>query len=216
MAMSAGTQKALVPESAGRLAPLSLLDDKVLAMIIGQNPLVSILDTLCLEMEGHQPGLLCSVLLLEADGQTLRSAAAPSLPEEYAHSVDGLKAGPCMGSCGTAIYRKEPVVVSDIATDPLWAECRHLALPHGLRACWSTPITSQDGAVLGTFGVYYREPRIPDLQHLQLIAHATHLAAVAMEWDRAQAELRSAENRYRTLVERLPAVTYVAALGPCG
>ena len=214
--MSAGTQKALVPESAGRLAPLSLLDDKVLAMIIGQNPLVSILDTLCLEMEGHQPGLLCSVLLLEADGQTLRSAAAPSLPEEYAHSVDGLKAGPCMGSCGTAIYRKEPVVVSDIATDPLWAECRHLALPHGLRACWSTPITSQDGAVLGTFGVYYREPRIPDLQHLQLIAHATHLAALAIERDRDKTQLRAAEDRYRTLVESLPAITYVAELGADG
>ncbi|MFZ3266994.1 MAG: ATP-binding protein [Terriglobales bacterium] len=214
--MSAGTQRAFVSGPTGLLAPLALLDDKVLAMIIGQNPLACILDALCVEIERHHPGLLCSVLLLETDGQTLRSAAAPSLPKEYACSVDGIKAGPCVGSCGTAIYRKQPVVVSDIATDPLWAEFRHLALQHGLRACWSTPIHSQDGAALGTFAIYYREPRIPDAQHLKLIAHATHLAALAIERDRDKTQLRAAEDRYRTLVESLPAITYIAELGSLG
>ncbi|MGA7685580.1 MAG: ATP-binding protein [Terriglobales bacterium] len=195
---------------------LSLLDDKVLAMIIGQNPLVRTLEALCREIEKQQAGMLCSVLLLDPDGVTLRSTAAPSLPEEYSRSVDGIKAGPCAGSCGTAIYRKQPVVVSDIAVDPLWANVRDLALPHGLRACWSTPIASQDGALLGTFAIYYPEPRTPDARHLQMIAHATHLAALAIERDRDKTQLRAAEDRYRTLVERLPAITYIAELGADG
>jgi two-component system, cell cycle sensor histidine kinase and response regulator CckA len=195
---------------------LSLLDEKILAMVIAQNPLGRILETLCIEIERQQSGLLCSVLLLEPDGETLRSAAAPSLPEEYCRTVDGVKAGPCMGSCGTAIYRREPVIVSDIATDPLWANCRHLALPHGLRACWSTPVASQDGSMLGTFGVYYREPRLPASQDLRLISHATHLAALAIERDRDKTQLRAAEDRYKTLVEHLPAITYIAELGTGG
>jgi PAS domain S-box-containing protein len=159
---------------------------------------------------------LCSVLLLDADGTTLRHGASPSLPKEYSQAIDGVQIGPFVGSCGTAAYRRQRVIVSDIATDPLWADYRQLALPHSLRACWSTPIASQDGGVLGTFAIYYHEPRTPDGEHLQLIAHATHLAAIAVEWDRARAELRSAENRYRTLVERLPAITYIAELGAHG
>ena len=105
---------------------------------------------------------------------------------------------------------------ADIASDPLWAEYRQLALPYGLRACWSTPIATQDGTILGTFAIYYREPRTPDAQHLQLITHATHLAGIAIEHDRAKLQLRAAEDRYRTLVERLPAITYIAELGDDG
>jgi PAS domain S-box-containing protein len=213
--MSTGVRKAADKAQESPEA-LARLDVKVLAMVMAHAALPEILDTLCTNIEKHHSGLLCSVLLLDADGKTLRHGAGPSLPKEYCQSIDGVQIGACAGSCGTAAYRRQPVIVSDIATDPLWADFRHLALPHGLRACWSTPIASQDGSILGTFAVYYREPRTPDEEHLQLIAHATHLAAVAMEWDRAQAELRSAENRYRTLVERLPAVTYVAELGPCG
>jgi len=195
---------------------LSRLDVKLLAMIMAHAPLPEILEALCTNIEKLHRGLLCSVLLLDADGKTLRHGAGPSLPREYSQLIDGIQIGACVGSCGTAAYRRQPVIVSDIGSDPLWADYRHLALPHGLRACWSTPIASQDGGILGTFAVYYREPRTPDGAHLQLIAHATHLAAVALEWDRAQAELKSAESRYRTLVERLPAVTYVAELGPLG
>jgi PAS domain S-box-containing protein len=213
--MFPGVQKAV---DAAQESPeaLARLDVRVLAMVMAHAPLPEILATLCANIEKHHSGLLCSVLLLDADGKTLRHGASPSLPREYSQAIDGTQIGPCVGSCGTAAYRREPVIVSDIATDPLWAAYRHLALTHGLQACWSTPIASQDGGILGTFAIYYREPRTPDEEHLQLIAHATHLAAVAMEWDRAQAELRSAENRYRTLVERLPAVTYIAELGPHG
>jgi two-component system cell cycle sensor histidine kinase/response regulator CckA len=213
--MSTGTRKA---ENTAQEIPQALaqLDEQVLAMVMAHAALPGILDTLCRNIEKHYRGLLCSVLLLDADGTTLRHGAAPSLPKEYSQAVDGLKVGAGAGSCGTAAYRRQQVIVSDIATDSLWADYRHLALPHGLRACWSTPIASQDGSILGTFAIYYREPRLPEEEHLQLIAHATHLAAIAMEWDRDKAELSAAESRYRTLVERLPAVTYVAELGASG
>ena len=213
--MSMGATKAAskagnVPES------LALLDETVLAKVTAHAPLPEILKTLCISVERHSKGLLCSVLLLDPDGKTLRNGAAPSLPIEFVKSVDGEQIGPSAGSCGTAVLRREPVYVSDIATDPLWERYRHLALPHGLRACWSTPIASQDGSILGTFAIYYRETRRPEAEHLELIAHATRLAAIAMEWDRARTELKAAENRYRTLVERLPAITYIAELGAHG
>jgi PAS domain S-box-containing protein len=213
--MSSGALKA---GSTGRKLPevLAFLDQDVLAMVIGRAALPAILNTLCTTIESHYSGILCSVLLLDADGKTLRHGASPSLPREYSQAIDGAKIGPSVGSCGTAAFRRELVIVSDIATDPLWSEYRHLALPHGLRACWSMPIDSQDGKVLGSFALYYREPRVPDAEHQQLIAHAAHLAAIAIERDRAKAELSAAESRYRTLVERLPAVTYIAELGASG
>jgi PAS domain S-box-containing protein len=195
---------------------LAQLDEQVLAKVMAHSPLREILDSVCTNIERHYSGLLCSILLLDADGKTLRHGAAPTLPREYIQAIEGAPAGPCAGSCGTAAFRRQPVIVSDIATDPLWADYRHLALSHGLRACWSTPIASQGGGILGTFAIYYREPLTPDEEHLQLMAHATRLAAIAMEWDRAQAELSAAESRYRTLVERLPAITYIAELGACG
>jgi two-component system, cell cycle sensor histidine kinase and response regulator CckA len=196
--------------------PMSLLDETVLAMIMAQAALPKILDTLCDAIEKRHPGLLCSVLLLDADGVTLRTGAAPSLPANYCAAIDGTRIGSDVGSCGTAVYRKQAVIVSDIASDPLWERYRGLALPHGLRACWSTPIAAQSGAVLGTFAVYYREPRTPEAQHLQSITHATNLAGIAIEHDRAKLQLRAAEDRYRTLVERLPAITYIAELGAGG
>jgi PAS domain S-box-containing protein len=214
--MSMGVQKVSVAERLDASQALSLFDDRILAMIMGQSPLRKTLDALCADIEQHHSGMLCSVLLLDADGVTLRHGAAPSLPKEYSQAIDGAKSGPCVGSCGTAIYRKQPVVVSDIATDPLWADYRHLALPHGLRACWSMPMASQDGTMLGTFAIYYRERRAPEAEHLQLIARATHLATLAIERDRDKTQLRAAEDRYRTLVERLPAITYVAELGADG
>jgi PAS domain S-box-containing protein len=198
------------------LEALPLLNETVLGMIRAQAPLPNILEVLCAHIEKQHFGLLCSVLLLDADGTTLRHGAAPGLPKEYTEAINGTRIGPCVGSCGTAAYRKQPVMVADIGTDPLWTDYRDLALLHGLRACWSTPIASQDGGILGTFAIYYREPRMPDAAHLQLITQATHLAGIAIEHDRAKAELRAAEARYRTLVERLPAITYIAELGAGG
>ncbi len=167
--MSTGVGRAPAKDQLSSPEALSRLDETVLAVIMARAPLPRILATLCTEIESHYSGLLCSVLLLDPDGVTLRNGAAPSLPVEFCRSIDGAKIGPNVGSCGTAAFRRQPVVVSDIASDPLWAEFRHLALPHGLRACWSTPIANQEGAILGTFAVYYREPRTPDPQHFQII-----------------------------------------------
>src|SRR5579863_6766047 len=214
--MSTGVQRASNADKLELSEALSQLTEIVLGMIRAQAPLPKVLEALCQQIEKRHSDMLCSVLLLDADGTTLRSGAAPSLPKEYTDAINGVQIGPCVGSCGTAAYRKEPVVVSDIATDALWAGFRDQALCHGLRACWSTPIASQDGTILGTFAIYYRVPRTPVAKHLQLIAHATHLAGIAIEQDRAKAELRAAEARYRTLVERLPAITYVAELGAGG
>jgi PAS domain S-box-containing protein len=214
--MSTGVQLAESPDPQKSSLALSQLDEAILARIMAQNPLADVLETICVEIEKRYTGLLCSVLLLESDGITLRSSAAPSLPKEYSEAIDGFQVGQRAGSCGTAVYRRQQVVVSDIATDPLWADFKQLAQHHGLRACWSTPIASQNGKILGTFAIYYREPRTPDSDHLQLIAHATQLAGIAIERDQAKAELRAAESRYRTLVERLPAITYVAELGAEG
>ena len=214
--MFTGVGRALATGQQASPEALSRIDETVLAMIMARAPLRKVLAELCTEIEKQHAGLLCSVLLLDADGMTLRSGAAPSLPPAYNQAIDGAKIGPGAGSCGTAAFRKQPVIVADIAKDPLWAEYRQLALLHGLRACWSTPIATQDGAILGTFAIYYREPRSPDAQHLQLITHATHLAGIAIEHDRAKLQLRAAEDRYRTLVERLPAITYIAELGDAG
>src|ERR1041384_9875 len=129
--------------------------------------------------------VLVSILLLSPDGKSLRHGAAPSLPKTYTKAIDGAPIGPRAGSCGTAAYRRERVIVSDIATDPLWDEYRHFAMEHGLRACWSTPIFSPTRDVLGTFALYSREPRSPSSEQLNLIEQITHLAAVALERERA-------------------------------
>lgn len=192
---------------------LSLLDKAVLEMILAQQPLARVLESLCLKIEERSPGLVCSVLLLDAQNAILHHGAGPSLPKAYRDTINGIPLGPQAGSCGTAAYRQQPVVVVDIANDPLWAQCRHLALAHGLRACWSMPISSQSGAVLGTFACYYREPRAPNSHHLTLIDRATHLAGIAIEYHQTRSELHAVETRYRTLVERLPAITYIAEVG---
>src|SRR5207244_1768656 len=129
-----------------------------------------------------------------------------------------LPIGPCAGSCGTAAYRGSPVMVSDIATDPLWEvpEHRAAALSHGLRASWSNPILSSDGRVLGTFCIYGREKRSPSEQDLGLIEKATHLARVAIERDRAEAAVRRSEEKYRDLINASPdAICVVDADAKC-
>jgi signal transduction histidine kinase len=128
------------------------------------------------------------------------------LPRSYTEAIDGLAIGPGVGSCGTAAYRVKQVIVSDIATDPLWADFRELALAHSLRACWSTPMLSSDGRVLGTFAMYYRETRRPRPNEHDVIERITHLAAVAVE--RAQAE----EALHQAQAE-LARVTRVTTLG---
>jgi PAS domain S-box-containing protein len=180
--------------------------NRVLELLASGAPLSAILETICRSVEELAPGVLCSILLLEGD--RLRHGAAPSLPHDYNQKVDGLKIGPTVGSCGTAAYLKKPVIVSDTFTDPLWADFRDLAQQYGLRACWSTPILSQRGDVLGTFAMYYREVHSPSAYELQLIERVTHMASLAIERAQTQAQLRASEQRYRSLFESVPIGLY--------
>ncbi len=186
----------------------SLLEGEkhLLEMIATGVALQEILTTLCLTIEGYRDGTLASVLLLNQDGVHLDSVAGPNLSEGWTKQMEKLAIGPCAGSCGTAAYRGSPVIVSDIATDPLWEvpEHRASALRHGLRASWSNPILSSKGNVLGTFCMYYRTPRSPDSHDLGLIETATHLARVAIERDRAEVALRNSQEKYRDLITASP------------
>src|SRR5213076_799263 len=118
---------------------------RILEMIAANTPLGEILKRLVLLIEAQSPEMLCSVLLLSKDGKHILHGAAPSLPEEYVKAIDGAEIGPKNGSCGTAMYRGKPVIVTDIFADPLWEDYRQLAAGSGLRACWSTPIMSPRG-----------------------------------------------------------------------
>ncbi|MBN9419476.1 hypothetical protein ABS71_05915 [bacterium SCN 62-11] len=161
-------------------------------------PLETVLPKLALLLEQLLPGSQASILVLEGD--QLRLAAAPSLPDFYNQAIDGVRIGPSVGSCGTAAYLGRPVLVSDIQTDSHWEDYRGLAEQAGVRACWSTPILSQ-GKVLGTFAVYFPQPAEPRPEYLLWMQRAQHLACLALESDRSVQQLRDSEERYRTLVD---------------
>ena len=154
---------------------------RIRQMIDANAPLPEILKSLVLLIESQTPGMLCSVLLLSADGNHIEHGAAPSLPEQYVKAVNGAPIGPKHGSCGTAMYRGEPVVVTDIFSDPLWEDYRDLTAGTGLRACWSTPIMSRRGKVLGSFAMYYRQPQSPTGAEAYLTKVAIDIAADAIQ-----------------------------------
>ncbi|HEU0309667.1 MAG TPA: GAF domain-containing protein [Sphingomicrobium sp.] len=128
--------------------------------------------------------LITSILLLDETGRRLWHGAAPNLPRQYCEAIDGSEIGPAAGSCGTAAYTGRAVYVTDVATDPLWEDYRDLALPHGLRACWSTPIHDPAGAVIGTFAVYHPTPRSPTPDEVSAIRLITDHVAQAILWSR--------------------------------
>jgi PAS domain S-box-containing protein len=155
------------------------------------NSLAEILDSLCRLVEAQAGDVLASILL--ADGDHLRHGCAPSLPKAYTDAINGTVIGPSAGSCGTAAYRGEPVIVEDIATDPLWADYRDLALSHSLCACWSTPLFSSQGEVIATFAMYYREPRRPTQRDQEVIDQITHLAGAAIQQKLSEEKLKRSE-----------------------
>ena len=173
-----------------RAEGLNASQRQVLEMIANGRPWRETLEALMRVVEAQSPEIFCSILLLDADGVHVRHGAAPSLPVEFMRAIDGSAIGPCAGSCGTAAFRREPVYVADIATNPLWADYRHHALAHGLRACWSTPIFDAQRKVLGTFAIYYRQPGMPDEHSRRLVEMATHTAAVCIGKHRAEQENR--------------------------
>lgn len=180
----------------------------VLESIAAGEPVQRTLDLLLRQIEAYSEELLCSILLL--DGDQLFTVSAPRLPAEYCTAIDGVRIGPAVGSCGTAAYRGEQVIVEDIATDPLWKDFKDLALDAGLRACWSTPILGADGAVLGSFAIYYRRPRRPDVADLDLIAQVTNLASIALTRDRNEAALRAGATAAATRAAEQSALRRVA------
>jgi len=178
----------------------SALQNAILERIARLDPLPDILDALVRATETQFEGGICSLLLCSRSGK-LRHGAAPNLPEAYLRAVDGLSIGPSVGSCGRAAYCREIVIVTDISGDPLWRNFRHLALEHGLQACWSAPAIGGDGEVLAVFAVYFRECRTPQKQDLEILTRAADIAKIAIERDRAETALAKRDRYLGALVD---------------
>lgn len=166
-----------------------VLQHKVLAAMAREASLTEVMNLVCTEVEHVAPEITATILRVDND-QRLRPLAAPSLPPSYSHALDGAPVGPNAGSCGTAAFRGEPVLVTDIARDPLWADYKHLILPLGRKACWSSPIKAHDGRVLGTFAFYFKECRGPDRLHERLVEVCVDLCALALEREESRARIR--------------------------
>ena len=176
----------------------------LLEQIARQAPLTEVLDGMARSIENIAPQeILASVLLADPDGLHLRHGAAPSLPDFYNQAIDGIASGEGIGSCGTAAHRREPVIATDIATDPFWADFRDLAAQAGLAACWSMPIMARDGGLLGTFAMYHRTPRVPQDTDLALIQIFANTAALAIERHHIEQEKAAAEARAKAAHDAL-------------
>jgi diguanylate cyclase (GGDEF)-like protein len=215
LAMSATTELELRTARAMAERELRWSDGQqaVLELIAARAPLRETLTKLLQVAESHASGMLASILLIErgpSGGRVLRHSAAPSLPRSFTSAVDGLEVGDGQGICGTAAFRCEPVVVLDVATDPLTAKFVTLAEAHGLRAGWSTPIMSSAGHVLGTFAIYYGPTRLPKPSDEIVIDRSIHLARLAIEQNHDARELRRSASEARALAREQTALQRVA------
>ncbi|HBK47758.1 MAG TPA: bifunctional diguanylate cyclase/phosphodiesterase [Xanthomonadaceae bacterium] len=165
-----------------------VLHTRVLDALVREQPVEEVMELICLELERVAPGLMASVLSLDSEAR-LRPLAAPSMPVDYTDRVNGLRIGPDVGACGTAAWRGRAVSIPDTRTDPLFASYRGIAEQHGLLACWSSPIKSSGGRVLGTFAFYYRQAGEPDPWHIQLAEICLHLCALALEREQSRARM---------------------------
>src|SRR5260370_137051 len=170
------------------------------------NSLESILEALCRVVEQTASGCCCSVVLIDPSGSKIQKAVGPSLPSSYNDYFPGIPVAREGGPCTEAVRHKTQVIVSDVASDMQWDAYgwRTVALTHGLKACWSTTILASNGLVLGTFAIYWREPRSPTEQDKKIIEQITHLAAVAIERKPNQAAVQEGEERFRLIVDSIP------------
>jgi len=190
-----------------RAEALQAAQKRILEQAVLEASLETTLDGLIRAIETEsQGGVLGSVMLVDRDRQHLSSTAGPSLPDEYLRAVNGVPVRDGAGSCGTAAMRNRPVYVSDVATDPLWTDYRELALSHGLRACWSIPIVSSRGQVLGTFAMYYPEPREPNPVDLELVEICIRTAALVIERKAVEQALQESEARFQFALDAASAV----------
>src|SRR6202167_3544202 len=181
-------------------------ENLVLEMTAKGNALDSILEALCRVVEQTTSGCCCSVMLIDPHGSKIQQSVAPSLPSDYNNRFAGIPVDREGGPCTEAARRKTQVIVSDVASDTRWNTYgwRAAALAHGLKACWSTTILAPNGLVLGTFAIYWREPRTPTECDQKIIEQITHLAAVAIERKRNETALQESEQRFRRIVNTVP------------
>jgi len=201
-----------------RAEALLAAENRTLEMIASGASLEEILERLCIAIDGQTRNIISAVMLMHADGIHLRHAAGPRVPKGWIDAITPLKIGPAIGSCGSAAFLKQRVIVSDIATDPLWVDYRDAALSYGLRAAWSQPLLSKNQHVLGTFGMYYTEPRTPSETDLRLIEGAGQIAVIAIEGERSQKALRSAleeirtsEAKLRKIIDTIPTLAWCSS-----
>ncbi|BBP70537.1 GGDEF domain-containing protein [Pseudomonas sp. Seg1] len=171
----------------------------ILGMIATDQHLGDVLCAICQMLDTQTPETYCSILLADAEGKHLLNGAAPGLPAEYSEAIDGMAIGPQEGTCGTAAFRRELVVTEDIARDPNWERFRSLALGHDLRSCWSVPLLSHEGTVLGTFALYQKSIHAPDEVQIQQLVFAAQLAVIAIRHERDGRRLEESEQRFRSL-----------------
>src|ERR1700723_3315354 len=187
------SQEARAARQSSLFSTASVLD--LQQLIFAGSPLSEVLKNIAQLVESQAEGMSCTIWLPDQDGNELHCAAAPSLPG-FIDRVGTMAVGPKGGSCGTAVYRKESVYVTDILTDPIWENYRDRLLPYGIRSVWSRPLFTSEGKALGTFSINYREARRPDTLDLELIENASHITGIAIERHMneqgAQARTRSA------------------------
>ena len=215
------------PDRTPQAGAVSLLPatKRILEMIAAGASLTDILTNLCVAIDAQNPDMMSIVMLMDPDGQRMWPAAAPRMPGDFVQAISPLMIGENMASCGTAAFRKERVILFDVATDPLMsgipAELRELVLAQGLRAQWSQPLLSKDNEVLGTFGLFHGTPRSPTGRQLQLIEDAANIAVIAIEGERSQAalkkafhEIKASEQELRGIVDAISQT--IVVLGPDG
>ena len=189
---------------------LQRVQNRALSMLAEGETLYDVLLELTEQINRLSPGLNSTIMMMENDNRHLSSYINSQMPQDYVEAIDHLSIGAKVGSCGTAAYLGQRVIVSNIATDPLWAEYKHLILPHGFQACWSEPIKSETGRVLGTFGLYFTEPRSPSAKELEIIEACASLASVAITRKQSEAALQDSEAQLRLITDALPAlISYI-------
>ena len=180
---------------------------EILGMILAGKSLQDVLTSVVRVVESQREGMLCSIWLLDSDGIHMRAVAAPNIPEEYIAKLDGFELGPEGGSCGAAVLRRAPVFVSDVLTDPILERVRDVIAAQGFRACWSAPIISHQGEVLGTFAFYFRFVRSPNPSDMQLIDSASRIAAIAIERQKSEQALAVQNTRLQLLLDLTNRIT---------